>query len=103
MDKQARGICQTTCNYYARHQDYRYVLASSALRAQPMLRFACAGICFGHQIVARAFGGDSAVVPNGGKWEVGIEPVKLTTLGKRIFGTEADIVRRDCASPGKRI
>ncbi|KZV76895.1 class I glutamine amidotransferase-like protein [Peniophora sp. CONT] len=49
------------------------------------------GICFGHQIVARAFGGDNAVVPNGGKWEVGVEPVKLTTLGKRIFGTDADI------------
>ncbi|KAJ8514362.1 hypothetical protein ONZ45_g8079 [Pleurotus djamor] len=44
------------------------------------------GICFGHQIVARAFGGEC--VPNGGKWEVGITPVDLTPVGKEIFGVD---------------
>jgi GMP synthase-like glutamine amidotransferase len=44
----------------------------------------CTGICFGHQIVARALGGEC--VPNGGKWEVAITEVALTDLGQRIFG-----------------
>ncbi|KAF9004613.1 class I glutamine amidotransferase-like protein [Cyathus striatus] len=44
------------------------------------------GICFGHQIIARALGGEC--VPNGGKWEVGPTPVKLTEVGKQIFGVE---------------
>jgi len=43
------------------------------------------GICFGHQIVARAFGGEC--VPNG-KWEVGPTPLDLTDLGKQVFGVE---------------
>lgn len=44
----------------------------------------CTGICFGHQIVARALGGEC--VSNGGKWEVAITEVILTGLGRRIFG-----------------
>ncbi|KAF9524926.1 class I glutamine amidotransferase-like protein [Crepidotus variabilis] len=46
------------------------------------------GICFGHQIIARALG--SACVPNGGKWEVGPTPIHLTDLGRRIFGSDKD-------------
>ncbi|KAI9457654.1 class I glutamine amidotransferase-like protein [Lactarius psammicola] len=42
------------------------------------------GICFGHQIVARALGGKC--VSNSGKWEVAITEVALTDLGERIFG-----------------
>ncbi|KAJ6600813.1 class I glutamine amidotransferase-like protein [Mycena sp. CBHHK59/15] len=45
------------------------------------------GICFGHQIVARAMGG--SCVPNGGKWEVGPTPVALTSLGKEVFGVDS--------------
>ncbi|KAI0266443.1 class I glutamine amidotransferase-like protein [Gloeopeniophorella convolvens] len=45
------------------------------------------GICFGHQIVARALGGEC--VPNGGRWEVAITEVALTPLGQRIFGAES--------------
>lgn len=44
------------------------------------------GICFGHQIVARALGKDC--VPNSGRWEVGITPIDLTETGKKIFGTD---------------
>ncbi|KAG5642261.1 hypothetical protein DXG03_003338 [Asterophora parasitica] len=44
------------------------------------------GICFGHQILARALGG--SVVPNDGKWEVGITSLELTDMGKRLFGVE---------------
>jgi GMP synthase-like glutamine amidotransferase len=42
------------------------------------------GICFGHQIVARALGGQC--VPNNGIWEVGPTAVRLTALGQKIFG-----------------
>ncbi|KAF7369045.1 Glutamine amidotransferase type-1 domain-containing protein [Mycena venus] len=44
------------------------------------------GICFGHQIVARALGG--RCVPND-KWEVGPTPLALTALGKEVFGVES--------------
>ncbi|KAI6121225.1 class I glutamine amidotransferase-like protein [Pisolithus sp. B1] len=44
------------------------------------------GICFGHQIVARALGGECT--PNDGKWEVAVITVQLTPLGKSIFGKE---------------
>lgn len=44
------------------------------------------GICFGHQIVARALGG--SCVPNNGRWEVGPCEVKMTDLGKKIFGLD---------------
>lgn len=42
------------------------------------------GICFGHQIVARALGGHC--VPNEKGWEVGVFDVQLNELGSDIFG-----------------
>ncbi|KAF8634062.1 hypothetical protein AX17_004326 [Amanita inopinata Kibby_2008] len=45
------------------------------------------GICFGHQIVARALGGQ--VVRNDGKWEIGPTLLNLTDLGKVIFGVDS--------------
>jgi len=45
------------------------------------------GICFGHQIISRALGGET--VPNNGLWEVGPTPIDLTDLGKRLFGVES--------------
>ncbi|CAK5274207.1 unnamed protein product [Mycena citricolor] len=45
------------------------------------------GICFGHQIVARALGGEC--VKNGGRWEVGPTPITLTPLGQSLFRVES--------------
>ncbi|PPQ70426.1 hypothetical protein CVT24_013176 [Panaeolus cyanescens] len=42
------------------------------------------GICFGHQVIARALGGEC--VPNNGRWEIGPTHIHLTDLGKRFFG-----------------
>lgn len=46
------------------------------------------GICFGHQIVARAFGpADSkSVQKNPLGWEVGTRAVELNETGKALFG-----------------
>jgi GMP synthase-like glutamine amidotransferase len=44
------------------------------------------GICFGHQIIASALGGEC--VPNDGHWEIGVTEVLLTPTGKEIFGSE---------------
>ncbi|KAM0790985.1 hypothetical protein ACM66B_004285 [Microbotryomycetes sp. NB124-2] len=42
------------------------------------------GICFGHQIVARAFG--SSVERNSKGWEIGVRKIDLTDVGKQVFG-----------------
>lgn len=43
------------------------------------------GICFGHQIVCRALGGECA--PNG-QWEIGPTTIELSDMGKSIFGVD---------------
>jgi len=40
------------------------------------------GICFGHQIIARAFNGTCV---RNSQWDVGITEVRLTGIGRRIF------------------
>ncbi|KDQ10636.1 hypothetical protein BOTBODRAFT_190300 [Botryobasidium botryosum FD-172 SS1] len=44
------------------------------------------GVCFGHQIVARALGGEC--VGNERGWELGVTDVALTEIGKTIFERE---------------
>lgn len=83
MDKQPRRIHCPSCADKTTYQDHRYifsvVFSSSLLILDP-------GICFGHQIIARALGGEC--VPNGGRWELGPTALQLTDLGKRIFGSD---------------
>ncbi|KAI3393681.1 hypothetical protein diail_3818 [Diaporthe ilicicola] len=44
------------------------------------------GVCFGHQIVARALGARVARSPSG--WELSVTQVELTEEGKRVFRAE---------------
>ncbi|KAG6889383.1 hypothetical protein C0992_005515 [Termitomyces sp. T32_za158] len=43
------------------------------------------GICFGHQIIARALGGSCV---RNTRWEIGPTPLDLTPLGKSLFGVD---------------
>jgi len=56
----------------------------SAVESHPHINMI--GICFGHQIMARALGGECA--PNSGKWEVGVYEVQLSEIGKGLFGSK---------------
>ncbi|KAF8066792.1 class I glutamine amidotransferase-like protein [Lyophyllum atratum] len=62
------------------------LIAFTARVANDKPRIKLIGICFGHQVIARALGGET--VPNNGLWEVGPTPIDLTDLGKRLFGVE---------------
>ncbi len=63
---------------------------SDTARIHPDIRLI--GICFGHQIIARALGGVCERNPAG--WEVGVTDIQLTNLGKEVFRTqESNIVR----------
>ena len=47
---------------------------------------ALVGICFGHQIIARAMG---AQVIRNTRWEVGPTPITLTDMGNALFGADS--------------
>ena len=45
------------------------------------------GICFGHQIIARAMGGTLERNPNG--WEIATTEIELTEEGKRVLDMDS--------------
>lgn len=54
--------------------------------AHPLVRIM--GICYGHQIVARALGGETG--PNPGGWELGVYDCDLTDDGRQLLNYEDD-------------
>ena len=65
-----------------------YLRMASCKRIKPNVM--PTGICFGHQIVGLALGG--TCVPNNGIWEVGPSNVKLSEVGKKVFGIRKEIL-----------
>lgn len=53
------------------------------------------GICFGHQIISCALGGESVLNgEDGGIWELGPTKIHLTEIGKQLFGSCDTLVCR---------
>ncbi|EXV05179.1 glutamine amidotransferase class-I family protein [Metarhizium robertsii] len=54
------------------------------------------GICFGHQVIARALGATTAVARGG--WEVSVSSVDLSPDGRKLFGASSLMHRDEVAS-----
>jgi hypothetical protein len=58
------------------------------------------GICFGHQIVARALGAEVRRGEMG--WEASVTPVALTPRGRKVFGKDVLVTRTPFPHPHHR-
>lgn len=52
------------------------------------------GICFGHQIIARALG--ARVGRSDGGWEISVEEITLTDAGITLFGQDKLVIQDQC-------
>lgn len=77
-----------TGSRHAAHADDAWVLSLVAYTRRLLDggRVRVLGVCFGHQIAARALGAPVGRSPHG--WELSVTRVELTAEGKRVFGAE---------------
>lgn len=80
----------TTASASSAHEDLEWInkLAEFIKRVaqeKPQIKFI--GLCFGHQIIARACGGQC--VRNSKGWEIGPTPIELSPTGKELFGVQS--------------
>lgn len=55
------------------------------------------GICFGQQIISRAYGTKSHRNEKG--WEIGVHPIELTEVGRQVFTGRTQLVRLEFPPP----
>lgn len=79
------------------HADAPWILKLVDFTAQALQskRIRVVGVCFGHQIVARALGVKVGRNPDG--WEAAVNDVKLTPKGQELFKLK-DLVSRSIFS-----
>lgn len=78
-----------TGSRYSAYADDEWIVRLTAYIRRLLLtddRVRVIGVCFGHQIIARALG--AAVVPSPLGWELSLTEMQLTEMGKAIFGVE---------------
>ena len=83
-----------TGSLYDAHGNYQWILKLRSLiydlwKSRPEMKFA--GICFGHQLLARTLG--CKVEPTEGEaWELAHTSLGLTEVGKKLFRTQEDSI-----------
>lgn len=78
-----------TGSRYSAYADDEWVVRLMAFIRRLLLtddRVRVIGVCFGHQIIARALGAE--VVPSPLGWELSLTEMHLTEMGKAVFGVE---------------
>lgn len=80
-------------------EDDEWILALVEFVRKALLhdRVKVVGICFGHQIVARALGALVARSDQG--WELSVVETRLTEKGKEVFGRERETLVSCCCCP----
>ncbi|KAG8161937.1 hypothetical protein KVR01_007702 [Diaporthe batatas] len=77
-----------TGSRYSAYDDYDWVLRLTDFIRRLLLtdsHVRVIGVCFGHQIIARALG--ATVAPSPWGWELSLTEIQLTETGKAVFGT----------------
>ncbi|KAM3425557.1 putative glutamine amidotransferase-like protein C13C5.04 [Cercospora zeina] len=66
-------------------------LITDLWQTRPDMKFA--GICFGHQLLARTLGARVEPTPGDEKWELAHTSLDLTHVGKKLFQTDGNVLR----------
>ncbi|KAM0272631.1 hypothetical protein ACHAQH_008601 [Verticillium albo-atrum] len=81
------AILITGSKHTAYHDDpWILALVDYTARCLATGRVRAIGVCFGHQIIARALGGTVRTSPKG--WEVAVTDVNLTPVARELFGID---------------
>lgn len=90
LGQQVDRLCRTHFYRDAAHENIRYMRLPLLY---PLPPHSYTGICFGHEIIARALGSTLDRV----QWEVSVTTIHLTHIGRAIFHADK-LVRSSCSA-----